>query len=100
MADFKAMKNPINPATRKDSPQNRIYKIIKSKLEKDFMSHKRKIKFVIEYPLIKDDITPQFRIMSELEVNTQKNGGIEEEDIKHKEKEKEKKQEILKEKEI
>ena len=34
MADFKAMKNPINPATRKDSPQNRIYKKIKSKLEK------------------------------------------------------------------
>ena len=41
--------------------------------EKDFMSHKRKIKFEIEYPLIKVDITPQFRIMSELEVNTQKN---------------------------
>ena len=34
IADFKAMKNPINPATRKDSPQNRIYKKIKSKLEK------------------------------------------------------------------
>ena len=43
--------------------------------EKDFMSHKRKIKFEIEYPLIKSDITPQFRIMSELEVNTQKNRG-------------------------
>ena len=41
--------------------------------EKDFMSHKRKIKFEIEYPLIKNDVTPQFRIMSELEVNTQKN---------------------------
>ena len=41
--------------------------------EKDFMSHKRKIKFEIEYPLIKKDVTPQFRIMSELEVNTQKN---------------------------
>ena len=41
--------------------------------ERDFMSHKRKIKFEIEYPLIKSDITPQFRIMSELEVNTQKN---------------------------
>ena len=37
------------------------------------MSHKRKIKFEIEYPLIKNDVTPQFRIMSELEVNTQKN---------------------------
>lgn len=54
------------------------YRIAK---EKDFMSHKRKIKFVIEYPLIKDDITPQFRIMSELEVNTQKNGGIENDDM-------------------
>ena len=43
--------------------------------EKDFMSHKRKIKFEIEYPLIKKDVTPQFRIMSELEVNTQKNKG-------------------------
>ena len=41
--------------------------------EKDFMSHKRKIKFEIEYPLIKNDVTPQFRIMSELELNTQKN---------------------------
>ena len=41
--------------------------------EKDYMSHKRKTKFEIEYPLIKNDITPQFRIMSELEVNTQKN---------------------------
>ena len=43
--------------------------------EKDFMSHKRKIKFEIDYPLIKGNITPQFRIMSELEVNTQKNKG-------------------------
>ena len=43
--------------------------------EKDFMSHKRKIKFEIEYPLIKKEVTPQFRIMSELEVNTQKNKG-------------------------
>ena len=33
MTDFKAFKNPINPASRKDSPQNRIYKKIKSKLE-------------------------------------------------------------------
>jgi len=47
------------------------YRIMK---EKDFMSHKRKIKFEIDYPLIKENITPQFRIMSELEVNTQKNG--------------------------
>ena len=39
------------------------------------MSHKRKIKFEIDYPLIKGNITPQFRIMSELEVNTQKNKG-------------------------
>ena len=50
------------------------YRIMK---EKDFMSHKRKIKFEIDYPLIKENITPQFRIMSELEVNTQKNGGNE-----------------------
>ena len=47
------------------------YRIMK---EKDFMSHKRKIKFEIDYPLIKENITPQFRIMSELEVSTQKNG--------------------------
>ena len=47
------------------------YRIMK---EKDYMSHKRKIKFEIDYPLIKENITPQFRIMSELEVNTQKNG--------------------------
>ena len=33
--DMKNMKNPINPASRKDSPQNRIYKKIKSKLERD-----------------------------------------------------------------
>ena len=46
------------------------YKIGK---EKDFMSHKRKIKFEIEYPLIKTGLTPQFRIMSELEVNSQQN---------------------------
>lgn len=32
------------------------------------MSHKMKIKYEIEYPLIKTDIIPQFRIMSELEV--------------------------------
>ena len=48
------------------------YRIAK---EKDYMSHKRKIKFEIEYPLIKNDINPQFRIMSELEVNTQRNKG-------------------------
>ena len=48
------------------------YRIAK---EKDYMSHKRKIKFEIEYPLIKNDISPQFRIMSELEVNTQRNKG-------------------------
>ena len=54
------------------------YRIMK---EKDFMSHKRKIKFEIDYPLIKENITPQFRIMSELEVNTQKNGNNENDDI-------------------
>ena len=48
--------------------------------EKDFMSHKKKIKFEIDYPLIKNNITPQFRIMSELEVNTQKNGKNENEE--------------------
>ena len=53
------------------------YRIMK---EKDFMSHKRKIKFEIDYPLIKNNITPQFRIMSELEVNTQKNGKNENEE--------------------
>ena len=57
------------------------YRIMK---EKDFMSHKRKIKFEIDYPLIKENITPQFRIMSELEVNTQKNG-INEDDINNEE---------------
>ena len=31
--DLKALKNPINPATRKDSPQSRIYKKIKKNLE-------------------------------------------------------------------
>ena len=50
------------------------YKITK---EKDYMSHKRKIKFEIEYPLIKIGIKPQFRIMSELEINTQRNKDIE-----------------------
>jgi splicing factor 3A subunit 2 len=54
------------------------YRIMK---EKDFMSHKRKIKFEIDYPLIKENISPQFRIMSELEVNTQKNGNNENDDI-------------------
>ena len=57
------------------------YRIMK---EKDFMSHKRKIKFEIDYPLIKENITPQFRIMSELEVNTQKNGNNENDDINNK----------------
>ena len=57
------------------------YRIMK---EKDFMSHKRKIKFEIDYPLIKENLTPQFRIMSELEVNTQKNG-INEEDMNNEE---------------
>ena len=33
--EFPKLKNPINPATRKDSPQNRIYKKIKSSLEKE-----------------------------------------------------------------
>lgn len=46
------------------------YRITK---EKDYMTHKKKIKFEIEYPLIKDKITPQFRIMSDIEVNSQKN---------------------------
>ena len=62
------------------------YRIMK---EKDFMSHKRKIKFEIDYPLIKENIVPQFRIMSELEVNTQKNG-INENDINNSEEEKNK----------
>ena len=62
------------------------YRIMK---EKDYMSHKRKIKFEIDYPLIKENITPQFRIMSELEVNTQKNG-INENDINNSEEEKNK----------
>ena len=34
MKDFAILKDPINPASRKDSPQNRIYKKIKSQLEK------------------------------------------------------------------
>ena len=34
LADLPNLKNPINPATRKDSPQQRIYKKIKSNLEK------------------------------------------------------------------
>ena len=51
--------------------------------EKDFMSHKKKIKFEIDYPFIKNNITPQFRIMSELEVNTQKNGKNENEENKY-----------------
>ena len=57
------------------------YRIVK---EKDYMSHKRKIKFEINYPSIKENITPQFRIMSELEINTQKNG-INENDINNEE---------------
>ena len=63
--------------------------------EKDFMSHKRKIKFEIEYPLIKNDVIPQFRIMSELEVNTQKNNKEEnfEQNNKKNEDEEEKKEE-------
>ena len=34
MKDLTNLKNPINPASRKDSPQSRIYKKIKSNLEK------------------------------------------------------------------
>ena len=33
--EFPKLKNPINPATRRDSPQSRIYKKIKSSLEKE-----------------------------------------------------------------
>ena len=33
--DVPNLKNPINPATRKDSPQSRIYKKIKSNLERE-----------------------------------------------------------------
>lgn len=32
------------------------------------MSHRRKVKYEIVYPLIKNDIIPQLKIMSELEV--------------------------------
>ena len=35
LADLPNLKNPINPATRRDSPQSRIYKKIKSNLEKE-----------------------------------------------------------------
>ena len=35
LKDFPNLKNPVNPATRKDSPQSRIYKKIKSTLEKE-----------------------------------------------------------------
>ena len=67
------------------------YRIAK---EKDYMSHKRKIKFEIEYPLIKNDISPQFRIMSELEVNTQRNKGKNiEENIKNNDNDNEEKKE-------
>ena len=34
LADIPNLKNPINPASRKDSPQSRIYKKIKSNLER------------------------------------------------------------------
>ena len=33
--DLPNLKNPVNPATRKDSPQSRIYKKIKSNLERE-----------------------------------------------------------------
>ena len=33
MSDINRLKKPINPTTRKDSPQNRLYKAIKNKLE-------------------------------------------------------------------
>jgi len=36
---------------------------------KEDLHRVKNIKFEIEYPLIKTDITPLFRIMSELEVN-------------------------------
>lgn len=45
------------------------YKIIK---EKDHITHKRKVKFEIEYSLISNGVTPQFRIMSDIEVNAEK----------------------------
>jgi len=35
LADLPNLKNPINPASRRDSPQSRIYKKIKSNLEKE-----------------------------------------------------------------
>ena len=35
LTDLPNLKNPVNPATRKDSPQSRIYKKIKSALEKE-----------------------------------------------------------------
>ena len=35
LKDLPNLKNPVNPATRKDSPQSRIYKKIKSSLEKE-----------------------------------------------------------------
>ena len=35
LKDLPNLKNPVNPATRKDSPQSRIYKKIKSNLEKE-----------------------------------------------------------------
>ena len=35
LADLPNLKNPVNPAIRKDSPQSRIYKKIKSNLEKE-----------------------------------------------------------------
>ncbi len=34
LSDFTNLKNPINPSSRRDSPQVRIYKKIKSNLEK------------------------------------------------------------------
>ena len=35
LSDLPNLKNPVNPATRKDSPQSRIYKKIKSSLERE-----------------------------------------------------------------
>ena len=35
LTDLPNLKNPVNPATRKDSPQSRIYKKIKSSLERE-----------------------------------------------------------------
>ena len=40
---------------------------------KEDLHRVKKIKFEIEYPLIKTDITQLFRIMSELEVNKDNN---------------------------